>query len=520
MKAKQNPVIYSDFPDPDIIRVGDTYYLASTTMHFMPGCDILRSYDLMNWEFVCNIYKTLEDTPGHRLEGGNQIYGQGMWAPSLRYHEGIFYVCFTANDTHKTYLFMASNPAGPWKMANIEGFYHDNSLFFDDDEKVYIVHGNTELYLTQLRPDLKGPLEGGLHRMIVKDQGKLHLGYEGSHLYKKDGRYYLFTCHIPAYGTERKTQDCFLADSLEGEFRGRCIIDDDMCYHNLGVAQGGMVDTPWGDWYLFMFHDRGALGRLPMIMPVHFDADGYPVIGESGKVPESVSIESTRPDYEYSPLNGDDDFIYQPDKKGRVYLKPFWQFNHNPIDALWSVTERPGALRIYTGELCDSPVLAHNVLTQRCSGPESAAWVTIDGSEMKDGDYAGISAWIGCYGAIALTKEKGKHYLVMYGKPAQDETLHADKDFLEPPVEYERIAIDSSCVTLKVHVDFENKKDEADFAYEEHGNWKALGICQKLYFKLDHFTGCRFGLFMYAAKQSGGHADFMKFRYQIGRDHD
>jgi len=82
-----------------------------------------------------------------------------------------------------------------------------------------------------------------------------------------------------------------------------------MGYHNLGVAQGGMVDTPWGDWYLFMFHDRGALGRLPMIMTVHFDADGYPVIGESGKVPESVSIESTRPDYEYSPLNGDDDLL-------------------------------------------------------------------------------------------------------------------------------------------------------------------------------------------------------------------
>lgn len=139
---------------------------------------------------------------------------------------------------------------------------------------------------------------------------------------------------------------------------------------------------------------------------------------------------------------------------------------------------------------------------------------------MKDGDYAGIIAWIGCYGAIALTKEDGKYYLVMYAKPAMDETLHADQDFLNPPVEYERIPIDTSCVTLKVHVNFEDKKDEADFAYEENGCFRPFGIRQKLYFKLDHFTGCRFGIFMYATKQSGGNADFMKFRYQIGREYE
>lgn len=129
MEWKENPVINSDFPDPDIIRVGDTYYMASTTMHYMPGCDILRSYDLMNWEFFVHVYETLDDTPGHRLDGKNHIYGQGMWAPSLTWHEGIFYVIFSANDTHKTYLFHANNPAGPWEKQIIEGFYYDSSLF-------------------------------------------------------------------------------------------------------------------------------------------------------------------------------------------------------------------------------------------------------------------------------------------------------------------------------------------------------------------------------------------------------
>lgn len=236
MESKRNPIIYSDFPDPDIIRVDDTYYMASTTMHYMPGCDILRSYDLMNWEFVCHAYETLDNTPGHNLEGKEQIYGQGMWAPSFRYHKGTYYVNFTANDTHKTYLLTSSDPAGPWKKRTIEGFYYDSSLFFDDDGRVYIVHGQKELYLTELDEEVKGPKESGLRRRIVCDVDEINLGYEGAHLYKKDGKYYLFTCHMLKSGNAWKTEDCFIADSLTGEFKGKCIIDDDMGYHHLGVA--------------------------------------------------------------------------------------------------------------------------------------------------------------------------------------------------------------------------------------------------------------------------------------------
>lgn len=513
MEKKNNPVINSDFPDPDIIRVGDTYYMASTTMHYMPGCDILRSYDLMNWEFVCHAYETLDDTPGHRLSGREQIYGQGMWAPSFRYHNGTYYINFTANDTHKTYLLTARTPEGPWEKRTIEGFYYDSSLFFDDDGRVYIVHGQKELYLTELKTDVGGPLEGGLHRLIVQDEERIHLGYEGSHLYKKDGRYYLFTCHMPAYGSERKTQDCFVADSLTGEFKGKCVIDDDMGYHNLGVAQGGMVDTPQGDWYLFMFQDRGALGRAPVMMPLIFGGDGFPKIGGDGKVPRTVSIPSTRAGYEYQPLNGDDDFFYQPEADGSIRLKPFWQFNHNPVRELWSVTARPGAFRLISGKVCDSLVYGYNTLTQRTFGPESSAEVTVDAAGLKDGDYAGISAFIGCYGAVALTRDRGSLYLVMLGKPARNGTVFGDSDFLEPAVEYGRIPVGESCATLRVHADFRDKVDGADFAYWKDGKWEQIGIRQKLYFKMDHFTGCRFGLFLFSRQQTGGYADFMRFRF-------
>ena len=459
----------------------------------MPGCDILRSYDLMNWEFVCHAYETLDDTPGHNLEGTNQIYGNGMWAPSFCYHNGIFYINFTANDTHKTYLLTANNPAGPWNKRTIEGFYYDSSLFFDDDDRVYIVHGQGKLYVTELDSEVKGPLAGGLDRLIVQDEESVVLGYEGSHLYKKDGRYYLFTCHGLAYGNKWKTEDCFIADSLTGEFRGKCIIDDDMGYHRLGVAQGGMVDTPAGDWYAFMYQDRGALGRAPMIMPLHFDDDGFPVVGTDGKVPEMVSVPSTRPHYVYTPLNSDDNFDYQPDKTGKIKLKPCWQFNHNPQYGLWSVTDRPGAYRIYSGKVCSSLVYGYNTLTQRTFGPKSEACVTVDARQLKEGDYAGISAFLGCYGAVAFTKEEGKYYLVMLGKPALNDTS----------------------ITLKVHADFEDKHDKASFFYLAKDKWIKIGIDQQQYFKVDHFTGCRFGLFLFSTKEPGGYVDFMKFRYKI-----
>lgn len=511
-----NPIIYSDFPDPDIIRIDDTYYMASTTMHYMPGCDILRSYDLINWELLDQVYDKLEENQRHMLEADQNIYGEGMWAPTLRYNDGKFYLLFSANDTKKNYLFIAKSAEGPWVRQDIEGFYYDSSLFFDDDGRVYIVHGQTTLYLTELMPDLSGPKPEGLKRIIAVDEERINLGFEGSHMYKRNGKYYVFTCHALAYGTNRKTQDCFVADSLTGEFVGKCIIDDDMDYHNLGVAQGGMIDTPDGDWYLFMFHDRGALGRAPMLMPMHFE-DDFPALGNGGKVPMTVQTASTREGYVYEPINGDDDFTYQPDEEGTVHLKRWWQFNHVPHNELWSVTERPGAYRLHTEKVCSSIMQAYNTLTQRMTGPECAGEVTVDGSRMKDGDVAGLSAFQGCYGMIALTKENGQYYLVMMGKPAKNETIFGDFEYENPGVEYGRIPVEDSVVQLRVEADFTYRKDEAEFFYKDGKDWKKLGITQKLYFKMDHFTGCRFGLSYYSTTQTGGIADFLDFHYYADR---
>ena len=303
---KMNPITRLDYPDPDVIRVDDTYYMVSTTMHFMPGCEILRSYDLVNWEHVSYVYDVLDSTPAQKMEREENIYGKGMWAASLRYHKGIFYVCFVANDTGKTYLYSAPSIEGPWKKSYIEGFYHDCSILFDDDDRVYIASGNKYIRLQELRADLSGPKEGGIDRIVVKDEGHPGLGYEGTHFYKINGKYYLFFIHSLRKEWKR-VEACFVSDSLEGEFTGGDVLNDDMGYCNQGVAQGGIVDTPDGKWYAVLFQDRGAVGRIPVLVPIRWEED-YPVFGVDGKVPADFETVSTRPGYEYLPLVQSDDF--------------------------------------------------------------------------------------------------------------------------------------------------------------------------------------------------------------------
>lgn len=507
----RNPVIYSDYPDADVIRVGDTYYMVSTTMHFMPGCVILRSYDLIHWETVSYVYESLEDTPGQRLADGKGIYGRGMWAASLRYHEGSFYVCFVANDTGKTYLYRAKQIEGPWRKSYIEGFYHDNSILFDDDGRVYIAYGNREIYLTELNEDLTAPKKGGIHRMIVKDTGDVGLGYEGTHLYKINGRYYIFFIHWPKGGL--RTEACFCADSLSGEFTGGDVLSSDLDGRNSGVAQGGIVDTPSGDWYAILFQDHGAIGRIPIAVPVMWKND-FPVFGENGIVPKKIMVETEKADYSYEPLWCSDDFIYEPGADGRVSLKKVWQWNHTPDNTLWSVTERPGALRIRSGKLSPNVCHAVNTLTQRTVGEHCAAEVTLDGSELSDGDYAGLCALQGEYGFIALTKESGNYYLVQMAKKKTDQPAWMGSVDAEPGEELARTLLKESSVTLRMVCDFSLGKDTVEFYRRTPEEFEKFGTTHRLYFQLDHFVGCRFALFLFSTKRTGGVAEFTRFVYE------
>ncbi len=509
---KNNPILGTDYPDIDAIRVDDTYYMISTTMHFMPGGVILRSYDLIHWEVYTYVYDALDNTPGQCLKENQCIYGQGMWAASLRYHKGKYYVCFAANDTHKTYLYQSENIEGPWRKSQVEGFYHDCSLLFDEDDRIYIVYGNKDIYLTELKADLSGPKPNGLHRLLITDKENVILGYEGAHIYKINGKYYVFLIHWLADQSKRRVQACLVSESLTGEFTGKNILDDDMGHYNAGVAQGGIIDTPDGNWYAMLFQDYGAVGRIPVLVPMRWEND-FPVLGIEGNIPHEIIMKSTRPDHVYEPLAQSDDFYYIPDTEGQVHLKKIWQWNHTPDHTLWSVTERKGAYRIRSGSLCNNVVSAVNTLTQRMMLPSCEANVTVDGSELKNGDYAGICALLGCYGLIALTKEANQYYLVMLAKESEDTYAMGKPLDMEFGKEYARIPIEQSEVRLKVRANLQDRIDEVEFYYQENGEWKKLGITHKINFQLDHFVGCRFGLFLFSTENIGGIADFQSFEY-------
>lgn len=489
-----NPITRLDYPDLDVIRVNDTYYMVSTTMHFFPGCEILQSFDLINWEHATYVYETLDDTVAQSLDDGQNIYGQGMWAASLRYHNGTFYVCFVANDTHKTYLYRSNSIQGPWKRNYIEGFYHDCSILFDDDNRVYIAYGNKDIYITELNSELTAPLENGFHKLVISDTNNNNLGYEGSHFYKINGKYYLFFIHSRPEAW-RRVQCCFIADSLDGKWQGYEILNDDRGYCGQGVAQGGIVDTPDGNWYSILFQDSGAVGRLPILIPMTWK-DDIPVLGDNGHIPDDFTITSTRPEHVYSPLVGSDDFRSET-------LLPRWQFNHMPDWSLISHDYHKGIWQVTTGNVVCNMTQAKNTITQRMLFPGCKASITLDPCKLQDGDYAGICALQGCYGLLAITRKINQLYIVICTNDGEEMIASVD----EAPIQ------------LQLKVEFENMKDTATFSYKIEDSIISIDRELPLFFKVDHFTGCRFGLVMYSTKQPGGSAMFSNFLYNSFYDY-
>lgn len=514
-KKTKNPVIMTDYPDPDVIRVGDTYYMLSTTMHFLPGGVILRSYDLADWEIASYVFESFGDHREARITYEQGSYGRGMWAGCLRYHKGRFYASFGAKKTEKTYIYSADNIEGPWEKQCLDQYYHDASLFFDDDDRVYFIYGNSEIWIRELLPDLSGVKPEGYERMLVKDTDQVIVGYEGSHFYKIKGKYYLFLIHWPRTGTARRTQACFCSDSLEDEFVGGTVLDDDMGFFNCGVAQGGIVEANDGQWYSILFQDHGAVGRLPVLIPIYWK-EGRPVFGDDGQVPSGISVTCNRPYYQYEPLYTSDDFVYRPESDGTIRLKRQWQWNHEPEPELWTIL-RDGGLRITTGKLSSNVTHAVNTLTQRLMLPRSNVEVTVDAGGLQDGDYAGLCALQGCYGMLAITREMGRYYLVLLQREKEEKDRQMGCCDYLPGTVTEKIVLEDSAIRLRLETDFDNGADTAMFYYKIKGkeeNWARIGKKHKLFFGLDHFTGCRCGLAVYSTKKTGGFADFHYFTYE------
>ena len=516
-KSASSNIIMSDYPDPDVIRVDDTYYMVSTTMHFMPGCVILRSYNLVDWEFASYVYDKLEVTDGQTLMNNRGVYGKGMWAASLNYHEGKFYVSFVANDTHKTYLYTADQIEGPWTKSNIEGFFHDMSLFWDDDGRVYVVHGNMNVSLTELESDLSAPKKGGVNKVIIQDDPeKSGLGYEGSHLYKINGRYYNFMIHMPK--GKMRTEACYMADNIEGPWTGGDVLCSDLGGWNSGVAQGGIVQDKEGNWFGILFQDHGALGRIPVLVPVTFGDDGFPVFCPSTgsgtpdhagvTTPETVTVLDNRPGYDYAPLWSND------------FTNPAWQWNHIPDKR--GYTLEPNLYSIQTKKKVVNITQAANTLTQRTLTEKCDGTVKLDASGIGEGDFAGLAALEGEYGFIAVTKRDGKYYLVVAEHKSKNIPWAMGVFDTDAPDIKTEIPIKNPVVELKLHFDLTKPQQKVWMSYRNlkkngapEGDFENLGAPVQLRYTLDQFVGVRFALFCYSTVEPGGKAEFTDFNYSF-----
>ncbi|MBL9135501.1 MAG: glycoside hydrolase 43 family protein [Verrucomicrobiales bacterium] len=488
----RNPILWADVPDIAVIRVGAVYYMSSTTMHLSPGLPIMKSKDLVNWELMGYAYDTLGDNDALTLRNGKNAYGAGSWASSLRHHDGTFYVTTFSSTTGRTHVYRTRDiERGEWRENSFAPSLHDHSLFFDDDGRVYMLYGGGNLRLAELNPDLSGLKPGGFHQVVITNASavagtNVGLPAEGSQLRKIHGKYYLFNICWPRGGM--RTVLIHRADAITGPYEGRVALQDQ------GVAQGGLIDTPEGEWYAYLFRDFGAVGRVPYLVPVRW-AEGWPVLGVEGKVPDTLALPPSKgliPSLVVS-----DDFERHP---GQRLLPLSWQWNHNPDPEHWSLAARPGYLRLTTGRVDGGFLEARNTLTQRTLGPECSGFVAMDIEGMKDGDVAGLALLQRRYGFVAVKARGTMRYLV---------SVHAPSG---TPIESEPIPLKQNTVYLRADCDFRQRADRGRFYYSLDGQtWAAIGAELKMAYTLPHFMGYRFGLFNYATQAAGGHVDFDSF---------
>jgi beta-xylosidase len=503
-----NPIFYDEFSDPDLIRVGDDYYLTGTTMHAMPGLPVLHSRDLVNWKFLSYAMDRLDFGPEFRLEDGKDIYGQGIWAPCFRYHNGTFYI-FSNVNKRKTQLFTAVNPAGPWTHTEMKVSLHDLSVLFDDDSKVYVVWGYDEIRMAELNENLTD-IRPGTERIIMpKGSG----AGEGSHFYKIDGKYFISMANwdpVCYQVCARATSPCgpyeIAPMSIQDNFGigtgWRIPYSNEQKRFELvpprtnfvgctTLHQGGIVQTQAGEWWGFSMMDHNSVGRLTCLSPVTW-TNGWPILGLLGNLTRAPSTWA-KPRTGFAaipqaPYERSDDF-------SGPELKPIWQWNHAPVAKNWSLDTRPGYLSLRSLPAEDF-WHARNSLTQRAIGPECMAITELDGTGLKDGDIAGLALLNYPYAWIGLAHDRGEREL---------------RQFDQRTNELRRKKIDATRIWLRVHCNFDTEL--AEFSYSTDGkNFTPLGAEFIMAYQLKTFQGVRFALFNYNVKGAeGGTAAFDRF---------
>jgi beta-xylosidase len=480
-----NPVIWQDFADLEVIRVGDTYYYTGSNMHYSPGAPVLRSYDLVNWEFIGHSVPVLDFGDAYDLNGG-RAYVQGTYASTMRHrpsNETFYWVGQIG--AQRSYVYSATDAAGPWtRHAEIGSVYYDAGLLFDDDDTPYVAYGANEIHVAQLAPDMLTEVRD---EHVLTKPDDIHY-MEGSRFYKINGNYYIFVTR-PANGQ-------YIWKSTSGPFgpyeMREVLLDLPGPIPGGGVPhQGSLVDTPNGDWYYMGFIDAYPGGRVPALAPVTWNAEGWPELQTvdgawGGTYPYPVTP------HPLPPMTGADTF------EGTA-LAPYWEWNHNPDTAAFTVDN---GLTLRTATVTDDLYSARNTLTRRIQGPTSTATVVLDCSGIADGDRAGLamlrdsSAWIG------VTRWDGVSRLVMF------DGLTMNEDWTTSGTGTEQAGADlpGSRVWLRAAADINpGPGRQATFSYSTDGTtFTPLGPAFTMNETPNFFMGYRFAVFNHATTALGG----------------
>ena len=518
-----NPLFYDEFSDPDILRVGDDYYLAGTTMHAVPGLVILHSKDLVNWENISYCFDRFDfNDDAFSLKNHKEIYGQGVWAPAIRYANGQFYV-FTNINGKGLQCYTSKDIRGPWKHHNMQGRIYDLSVLFDDDGKIYAIHGYGEVKCTELKPDMSGPKEE-TERVIIPEGNAVG---EGHHMYKINGMYYLISTDYKPNGRTL----CSRSKSIWGPYETITITaDETFGYHaapltqvprgvkyRIGedgtpfgipsvdkdatactnIHQGGIVEDQSGQWWALLMMDFHSIGRTVTLAPITWK-DGWPMLGLEGNLgraprtwlkPNVQSVAVPRQQAKpFAPYQRSEDFNGKT--LGRV-----WQWNHNPDDSKWSL--KKGRLR-FQSMPAEQLMWARDTLTQRVIGPTSVATVELYTKGMKDGDVAGLGninvpcSWIG------IVKE-GKSLTLRCFEQLTNDTIDAPVELMDGKI------------WLRMVGNFD--KDSAHYEWSLNGtDFHEMGREMPLSYQLITFQGSRHALFAFNHKgKQGGYAEFDNF---------
>lgn len=500
----QNPILFADYSDPDAIRVGDTYYMTASSFNYIPGLPILTSKDLVNWKLANYALERIEDEaydiPQH---------AKGVWAPSIRYHEGMFYIYYGMPD-EGIFMVRTSDALGTWEKPVLvlkgKGLI-DPCPFWDGDGHAYIIHG-----YAKSRIGFKSHL--GIFAMSwdgTTALGEDHILYcglatqptiEGPKVYIRNGYYYIFA---PAGGVKPGWQTVLRAKDIHGPYEEKIVLRQGNSPVN-GPHQGALVDTVNGDEWFIHFQDRGMYGRIVHMQPVVWE-DDWPVMGTNAVdgCGEPVTV-SKKPN---TGIAEEPCYLAASDEFEGGKLNLMWQWLGNPKDSFYSLTERPGYLRLYCANPSkkQAPVLweCANVLTEKLVCPYFTAETCLSVAGLSEGEQAGMTMMGGDYAYLAVRVAKGKRLLVVAlskdGEDGKEETA-------------ETLEILPDCAQT-VRFSFLMEQSGADTRFRM---FYAVGtdelrqeVTQVCFMPSDHtWVGAKIGLFAntFGEKEKGGYGDF------------